>query len=80
MLEDVMGVVYHKLQEQPENEEYRNLLGSLGTVAEGMLSQQIDFTYVYCSPDVKDSVIENLEGRKESLVSALKIDLEEKTR
>lgn len=79
-LGEVMRTVYFQLQEQPENEQLRNLLGSLGDVAEGMINQQIDFTDAYCSADVKESVIGNLESKKEVLVSSLQRDMSSKTK
>lgn len=77
---EVMRNVYFQLQEQPENEQLRYLLGSLGEVAEGMINQQIDFVDAYCSTDVKDNVIGKLENKKEVLFSALKKDLSSKTK
>lgn len=79
-LENVMSAVYLLLQSNPENQELINILGALGSIGEGMISQQIDFTDAYCQDDIKYDVIDNLSSRKEALAASIERDTVRNTR
>ena len=79
-VEDIMSDLHQQLIEQPENEQLKKLLEGLGNIAESIINEQIDFAYLYCSPDIKENVIGRLQTKKETLISELQKDLSGKVR
>ena len=73
-LEDIMGSLYEELQNEPTNMEKSNLLQGLGSVANRILSSQMEFVESYGDPQYKDNLLTNLDNRQSALLDALAID------
>ena len=73
-LEDIMGSLYEELQNAPMNMEKANLLHGLGSVANRILSSQMEFVESYGEPQYKDNLLTNLDNRQRALLEALAID------
>ena len=73
-LEDIMGSLYEELQKDPMNMEKANLLQGLGSVANKVISSQMEFVESYGDPQFKDNLLTNLDNRQRALLEALAID------
>lgn len=73
-LEGIMGSLYEELQNEPENVEKANLLQGLGSVAKRTLESQMNFVEAYGEAHIKESLLSNLDAKKQVLVDALAID------
>ena len=73
-LEGIMGSLYEELQNEPMNMEKANLLQALGSVAKRTLESQINFVEAYGESYIKESLLNNLDAKKQVLVDALAID------
>ena len=73
-LEGIMGSLYEELQNEPSNVEKANLLQDLGSVAKRTLESQMNFVEAYGEAYIKESLLNNLDAKKQVLVDALAID------
>ena len=73
-LEGIMGSLYGELQNEPSNVEKANFLQELGSVAKRTLESQMNFVEVYGEVYVKESLLNNLDAKRQVLVDALAID------
>ena len=62
-VEDMMGVIYEKIKNDPTDEYSISILEGLGEIALNILHSQRDFTYVYADGEMKDYYMERLDDR-----------------
>ena len=70
-IENMMGAIYSQIQDNPSNSQLLDTLQGLGDIAKGMLQSQISFTETYCKDSIKDSLVNNLSNRYDTLQDAL---------
>ena len=70
-IENMMGVIYSQIQDNPSNSQLLDTLYGLGDIAKGILQSQISFTETYCKDSIKDSLVSNLIDRYDTLQDAL---------
>ena len=70
-IENMMGVIYSQIQDNPSNSQLLDTLYGLGDIAKGILQSQISFTETYCKDSIKDSLVSNLSDRYGTLQDAL---------
>lgn len=73
-LESIMGNLYEELQIDPTNMEKANLLQGLGSVANRIISSQMEFVESYGDPQYKDNLLINLDNRQSALLDVLAMD------
>ena len=69
-LEEIMADLYQYLQDNPTDEMARDVLTRLVTVGQNMIFSQREFTKYYGDPSLKDSLIDNLDSKAQSLSKA----------
>lgn len=70
-LEEIMSTVYQKIQLDPTDESSFELLQGLGEVAKNMIESQKEFTTLYGDSSIKETVIANLDIKKQTLMETL---------
>ena len=70
-LQTIMGVVYEKVKENPEDESSMELLESLGNLGKRMLSTEESLVGSYCHKDEAITLIDKIEEKKNSLTTSL---------
>ena len=70
-LQTIMGVVYEKVKENPEDESSMELLESLGNLGKRMLSTEESLVGPYCHTDEAITLIDKIEEKKNSLTTSL---------
>lgn len=70
-LQTIMGVVYEKLKENPEDEYNRELLESLGNLGKRMLSTEESLVVSYGSTDEAINLTDGINAKKQALTTSL---------
>lgn len=70
-LQTIMGVVYEKVKENPEDESSMELLESLGNLGKRMLSTEESLIVSYGSPDETINLMDRISDKKQVLTTSL---------
>lgn len=70
-LQTIMGAVYEKVKENPEDEYSRELLESLGNLGKRMLSTEESLVVSYGSPDEAINLMDRISDKKQALTTSL---------
>lgn len=70
-LQTIMGAVYEKVKENPEDEYSRELLESLGNLGKRMLSTEESLVVSYGSPDEAINLMDRINDKKQALTTSL---------
>lgn len=73
-IEGIMASLYEELQNDPTNIGKSNLLQGLGSVAKRTLDSQMNFVEAYGESFGKESLLTNLDAKKQGLIDALNMD------
>ncbi len=70
-VENMMSTIYLQMQETSSNQQLEDVLQELGNIANGLISSQMEFAELYCNPDLKESLMNNLYDKQNALLSSL---------
>ncbi len=70
-LQAIMGEVYERVKENPEDEYSRELLESLGNLGKRMLSTEESLVVSYGSPDETINLMDKINDKKQALTTSL---------
>ena len=70
-LQTIMGVVYEKVNENPDDEYSRELLELLGNLGKRMLSTEESLVVYYGSPDEAINLMDRISDKKQALTTSL---------
>ena len=70
-LQTIMGAVYEKVKENPEDEYSRELLESLGNLGKRMLSTEESLVVSYGSTDEAINLMDRISDKKQALTTSL---------
>ena len=70
-LQTIMGVVYEKVKENPEDEYSRELLEALGNLGKRMLSTEESLVVSYESTDEAINLMDRINDKKQALTTSL---------
>ena len=70
-LQTIMGVVYEKVNENPDDEYSRELLELLGNLGKRMLSTEESLVVSYGSPDEAINLMDRISDKKQALTTSL---------
>lgn len=66
-VEDLMGSVYLRIKNNPNDEDAKRLLDELNKIAQSILYVQMDFVKNYCNKDIVVKAIGELKDKANSL-------------
>lgn len=70
-LQAIMGEVYERVKENPEDEYSREILESLGNLGKRMLSTEESLVVSYGSPDETINLMDKINDKKQALTTSL---------
>lgn len=70
-LQTIMGAVYEKVKENPEDEYSRELLEALGNLGKRMLSTEESLVVSYGSTDEAINLMDRINDKKQALTTSL---------